>query len=168
MIAFGKKCPACGSKNLINQAPASRLATLPTVRSCACADCRQQIVLLFAFAIGVERRQLARKQMPPFFLARIPATNQHIRIKDISEGGLCIVQHPNAPRMPNHLLHLDICNCSNGTSLEQIMVEIVATTEQIVESCNLKFIILNNSARFVNLNQAQRKILAACMNQYGT
>lgn len=167
MVTLGKKCPACGGKHLIDRSSNSWLAALPTARSCVCAGCRQQIVLLFSFvAIGIEQRIFSRKQLPPFFLARIPAINQHVRIKDISEGGLCIVQHPNAP-IPNRFFQLDLLNCSDGTSLEQITAEIIATTEQIVERCGFKIVVHNNCARFVNLNQAQRKVLTACLNQYG-
>ena len=169
MVAFGKKCPACGGKNLIGRSSNARLAALPTAQPRACTDCDQQLVLLFAFvAIGVEQRHLLRKRMPPFFIVRIPATNQHVRIKNISEGGLCIVQHPKAPPIPNRFLQLDIFNCNNGTSLEQITAEIITTTEQIVESCGFKTTVINNCARFVNLNQAQRKVIATCLGQYGT
>jgi len=168
MMAFGKKCPVCGGKSLIDRSPDSWFTALPAVRSCACADCRQQIVRLSGLAaIGVEQRQSLRKLVPPFFLARIPATNQYVRIKNISEGGLCLVQHPKAPPIPHRLLQMDLFNYSNNTSLEHISAEIITTTEQTVESCGFRIPVHSNCARFVNLNQAQRKVLSFCMGQYG-
>ncbi|MCL1981218.1 MAG: PilZ domain-containing protein [Proteobacteria bacterium] len=168
MMAFGRKCPACGGKNLIDRTSTSWLATLPTVRPSACADCRQHLVLLAAFAIGSkEQRHSLRARMPPFFLIRIPATNQYARIQNISEGGLCFDLDHKARPLTSHLLELDIFNCSNNTTLERIPAELVSTTEQVVENKCFKTRILNNRTRFVNLNQAQRKVLATCMQQYG-
>ncbi|MDR2549956.1 MAG: PilZ domain-containing protein [Desulfobulbus sp.] len=166
MVVFGRKCPACGGKNLIDRSPNSWLATLPTARSCACANCHQQLVLLATFAIGVEQRRFPRLQLPSFFLVRIPATNQYARIKNISEGGLCFDLDYNALPLTRRSLRLDLYNCNDGSSLEQIPAEIVATSEQIVENNGFKTTVLNNCARFVNLNQAQRKVLANCLVQY--
>jgi len=168
MMVFGRKCPVCGGKNLVGRPPSSWLASLPTAQSYSCTDCRRQSVQLFFFAINVEKRQFPRKRLPPFFLVRIPLTNQHVRIKDISEGGLCFVQHDNALPIPRHFFRLDLFNCNNGTSLEQLPAKVVATTEQIVERNGFKATVLNHRVRFGNLNQAQRKVLASCLVQYGT
>ncbi|MCL2458560.1 MAG: PilZ domain-containing protein [Desulfobulbus sp.] len=168
MVAFGRKCPACGGKNLIARSSNSWLAALPAARSYACADCHQQIVQPFAFvAIGVEQRHLSRKRMPPFFLVRIPATNQYARIKNMSEGGLCFNLDYNALPPARRFLQLDLYNCNDGSSLEQIPAEIVATTKQTLVNNGFKTTVRNNCARFVNLNQAQRKVLATCLGQYG-
>jgi len=168
MIVFGQKCPACGGKQLIARPPVSRLAALPTARTYACADCRQQIVVLFPFSIGVENRHFVRKRLPPFFLVRIPGgMDQFVRIKNISEGGLCFDQHYNAASVANRFFKLDLYNCNDGSSLEQLPAEIVATSEQLLEVNGLKTTLLNNCVRFVNLNQAQKKVLLTCLAQYG-
>ncbi|WP_319589228.1 PilZ domain-containing protein [uncultured Desulfobulbus sp.] len=168
MMVFGKKCPACGGVRLIARPPVSRIATLPTARSYACADCQQQLIFLFPFSIGVENRHFARKQLPSFFLVRIPGgTNQYARIKNISEGGLCFDQHYNAAPISHRFFKLDLYNCNDGASLEQLPAEIVATSEQLLEVNGIKSTILNNSARFIDLNQAQIKVLRTCLTQYG-
>lgn len=169
MMVLGKKCPACGGERLVAKPPVSRIATLPTARSYACADCRQQVLFLFPFSIGVENRHFARRQLPPFFLVRISSgTNQYARIKNISEGGLCFDQHYNAAPISGRFFKLDLYNCNNGASLEQLPAEIVATSEQLLEVNGVKTTILNNSARFIDLNQAQIKVLRTCLDQYGS
>ena len=168
MMVFGKKCPACGGGNLIARPPNSRLAALPTARSYACADCPQQIVRLFPCAIGVEQRHFPRRRLPAFFLIRIPATNQYARIRNISEGGLCFDLHRQAPPLPRRFFRLDLYNCNDGSSLELLPAEIVATAEQSLETNGFTTTIRNNCARFINLSQAQRKVLAGCLGRYGS
>lgn len=168
MMVFGKKCPACGSKRLTARSRHAGLATLPTARAYACADCGQQMVFLFPFSMAVENRNHTRKRLPSFFLVRIPGdSNHYARIKNISEGGLCFDQHYNAAPIANRFFTLDLYNCNDGSSLEQLPTELVATTEEILEINGIKTTILNNSARFVNLNQAQKKVLHTCLAQYG-
>jgi hypothetical protein len=170
MMVFGKKCPACGGQQLTARPLVAKFASLPTARAYACQDCRQQLVYLFPVSIGVENRQFSRKQLPPFFLVRIPgrANTQYARIKNISEGGLCFDQHYNAPPLTSHQLDLTLYNCNDGSSLEHLSTEIVATFEQLLEVNGIKTTVLNNCARFINLNQAQRKVLSTCLAQYGT
>ena len=168
MMVFGKKCPACGSKRLTAHTHRLGLAALPTARAYACADCRQQMVFLFPCSFTVENRHHIRKRLPSFFLVRIPGgNNQYARIKNISEGGLCFDQHYNAAPIPNRFFTLDLYNCNDGSSLEQLPTELVATREEILEINGIKTTILNNSARFVNLSQAQKKVLTTCLVQYG-
>ena len=62
---------------------------------------------------------------------------------------------------------LDLYNCNDGSSLEQLPAEIVATTEQILDIKGVKSTVCNNSARFVDLNQAQKKVLHSCINEHG-
>lgn len=169
MMVFGKKCPSCGGQRLAARTPVSKFAPLPTARAYACEDCRQQLVYLFPLSIGVEHRQFVRKQLPPFFLVRIPGrTSQYARIKNISEGGLCFDQHYNAAPLTSRQLELDLYNCNDGSSLEHLSAEIVSTFEQLLEINGMKTTVLNNCVRFVNLNQAQRKVLSTCLAQYGT
>jgi DNA-directed RNA polymerase subunit RPC12/RpoP len=168
MMVFGRKCPACGGKLLIARPAVSRIAALPTARTYACADCRQQLVFLFPLSIGVENRHFARKRLPPFFLIRIPGlANQYARIKNISEGGVCFAQQYNAAPITDRLIKLDLYNCNEGSSLEQLPVEVVATSEQILDINGIKTTILNTRARFVDLNQAQKKVLFSCLTQQG-
>lgn len=168
MMVFGKKCPACGGKELTARPSESRIATLPTAKAFACSSCRQPLVFLCLFSIGIENRQHARKKMPPFFLVRIPGrTHQYARIKNISEGGLCFDHQYSAGALTRRLLMLDLYNCNDGSSLERLTAEIVATSEQLLDINGIKTTVLNYCARFVNLNQAQRKVLHTCLAQYG-
>lgn len=169
MMVLGKKCPSCGGRQLTKRPAAARLAAFPTARAYACSACQQQLVFLFPFSIGVENRQSVRKQMPPFFLVRINGTsNQYARINNLSEGGMCFQQQYNAPPLPGPRLLLDLYNCNDGSSLEQLPAEIVATNERLQEQNGHKSTKVHYSARFTHLNQAQRKVLNSCLEQYGT
>ena len=168
MIVFGKKCPACGEKRLLARPPASQAAWLPTAKTFACGDCQQQMIYLFPFSFGIENRHHARKRLPPFFLIRISGrTNQYARIKNISEAGICFTYNYNAAPLADRFLMLDIYNCNDGSSLEQLPTEIITTSEQLFDINGAKTTVLNSCARFVRLNQAQKKILSACIAQYG-
>lgn len=168
MMVFGKKCPACGGERLGARHSGSWITALPTARAYACTDCRQPLIFLFPFSIAQENRNFIRKQLPPFFLVRIPGVaNQYARIKDISEGGLCFNQQYNAAPITTRFFKLDLYNCNDGSSLEQLPTEIVATSEQLLDINGMKTTILNMSARFVDLNQAQKKVLLTCLAQYG-
>ncbi len=168
MMVFGKKCPACGGKQLTARPSASRIAALPTANAYSCSNCRQPLMFLCLFSIGIENRQHARKKMPPFFLVRITGrTNQYARIKNISEGGLCFDHQYSAGPLNSRLLMVDLFNCNEGSSLEQLPARIVATSEQLLDINGIKTTVLNYCAQFVNLNQAQRKVLHTCLAQYG-
>ena len=153
MMVLGRKCPSCGGRHLIERPPVTRLANFPTARAYACSDCRQQMVFLFPFSIGVENRHGARKLMPPFFLVRISGTNsQYARINNLSEGGMCFQQQYNAPPLPGPSLMLDLFNCNEGSSLEQLPAEIVASNEHMQEQNGLKTTNISYSARFRHLS----------------
>lgn len=168
MMAFGKQCPTCGAKRLVARPADSRLVALPFVQALACAACGQQIRKIFFVAIGVEHRRFPRKQLPAHFLIRLHgSTEQYARVSNISIGGLCFAQQYNAAPVNDHRFTLDLYNCNDGSSLEQLQVELVKTSEQIVETNGVKTTVLNNRARFVNLNAAQQKVLSACLHQFG-
>lgn len=168
MTVFGKKCPACGGKHLLDRPAVSRLAALPFVHAYACADCHQQLLYFFPVALGEEHRKSGRKRMPPFFLVRIGGnTSQYARIHNISEGGLCFQQHAHAAPFAGPRLWLDLYNCNDGSSLEQIPAEIVATNEQLVDIAGHRTTSIRYSTRFMHLSHAQRKVLKGCIEQHG-
>lgn len=169
MLVFGKKCPACGSSELIAKSGASRQAALPVGRPFSCSDCRQQLVYVFPVSIAIDHRQWARRQLPPYFLIRIPGrTDQYARIRNISEGGVCFDHHYNSAPLGGRSVVLDLYNCNDGSSLEQLPAEIVASNEQLLEVNGFKTTVFNTCARFRKLSQAQRKVLVHCIQQYGT
>lgn len=168
MTVFGKKCPACGGKNLIDRPAISRLAALPLVHAYACADCHQQLIYFFPFSISKDYRKSCRKRMPSHFLVRINGdTGQYARIQNLSEGGLCFQQQYRAAPFASPRLSIDLYNCHDGSSLEQITAEIVATNEQLMDIAGHRTTTINYSTRFIRLSQAQRKVLAACIQQHG-
>lgn len=168
MMVFGKKCPSCGGKQLTTRPSASRIAALPTAKAFSCSCCRQPLVYWCLLSIGIENRQYARKKMPPFFVVRIAGrADKYARIKNISEGGLCFNHHYNAGPLNSRLLMVDLYNCNEGSSLEQLPAKIVATSEQLLDINGIKTTVLNYCAQFVNLNHAQRKVLHTCLAQYG-
>jgi len=149
MIVFGKKCPSCGRKHLKARSSNAFLFK--------CEDCQKQFMFLFPFSISREDRLHVRKKLPPCFLIRIPGHTHHqyASIKNVSEGGICFSHSV----VPSRFLMLDLYNCNDGASLEQLPVEIVAisTTGATISNC----------ARFVNLNHPQKKIISSCIAQYG-
>ena len=168
MMVFGKKCPACGGNQLLAKESAARITALPGAKAFMCADCNQQILLVLGVAIGTEHRNFERKKMSPYILVRIPGpSSQFARITNISEGGVCFYQQIGADIPFSRFLMLDLYNCNDGSSLEQLPAEIVATTEQILDIKGVKSTVCNNSARFVDLNQAQKKVLHSCINEHG-
>lgn len=168
MMVLGKKCPACGGNQLVAKESVSRIAALPGAKAFMCADCNQQILLVLGVAISTEHRHFERKKMPPYILIRIPGPNsQFARITNISEGGVCFYQQIGADMPFSRFLMLDLYNCNDGSSLEQLPAEIVATTEHIQDNNGIKSTVLSNCARFVDLNQAQKKVLHSCICEHG-
>lgn len=168
MKVFGKKCPACGGRQLTKRRETGWLAAFPTAHTYACTDCHQPLVYLCGISVAIENRKSNRKRMPPFFLVRINgADSQYAQINNISEGGLCFRQQYNAAPFSSPLLLLDLFNCNDGSSLEQLPGEIVAANEQLKELNGRKTTIINYSLRFKGLSQAQRKVLATCVHQFG-
>lgn len=168
MIVLGKKCPSCGGRQLVKRPAATRLAAFPTSLAYTCSDCQQPFVYLFPFSIGVENRHNVRKQMPPFFLVRIDGMKkQYARINNLSEGGMCFQQQYSALPLPGPRLVLDLYNCNDGSSLELLPAEIVATNERLQQHNGHKTTNVTYSARFTHLSNAQRKVLINCLEQYG-
>lgn len=168
MKALGKKCPACGGSRLTRRPATGRLSTFPTALAYSCADCQQPLVYLFGVSVSIENRQSARKRLPPFFVVRINGmTGQYAQISNISAGGLCFRQHYNATPFTDPHLRVDLFNCNDGSSLDQLPAEIVATNEQLQEVNGLRSTTVNYSVKFTNMNRAQRKVLSNCLNLYG-
>ena len=168
MITFGKKCPACGSRHLVASASPSRPAALLAVRRRVCADCGQQVVCLPGLSCAIEHRRHVRLQMPPFFLVRIPGqANRFGRIRNLSEGGICF-DSPGGDACADRLLLLDLYNCNDGSSLEQLPAKIVATRASRQDINGAGTTVINNCARFTSLNRAQKKVLRSCIARYGT
>ena len=168
MIVLGKKCPACASNRLSARETTSRLTAIPGVETCMCMECKQQILVFFSFSMSVEHRNSARKKLPPYMLVRLPGQfNQFARIKNISEGGICFDQHCGATPPDSGSFLLDLYNCNDGSSLEQLPAKIVASYEQQLDINGVRSTVVNNCARFVQLNQAQKKVLCSCIDQHG-
>lgn len=168
MITFGRKCPACASRHVVAAPGGARPGVFPLARRCACADCGQQMVCLPGFSRTIEHRHHHRRQMPPFFLVRIPGPpNRFARIRNISDDGICFVSPAEQTFPPGPLL-LDLYNCNDGSSLELLPAEIVASPVLPVEIKGIRTAALNSCARFTNLNRAQKKVLRACIARYGT
>lgn len=168
MTVFGKKCPACGGKHLLDRPAIASMATLPFARAYACHDCQQQLIYFFPFSISKEYRKSDRKRMPSYFLVRINGnTGQYARVQNLSEGGLCFQQQYRAAPFVGPRLLLDLFNCNDGSSLEQIPAEIVATNEQLMDIAGYRTTTINYSTRFMHLSQTQRKVLAGCIKQHG-
>ena len=169
MITLGRKCPACGSRHVVAASGSARAGAFPLARRCACADCGQQMVCLPGFSRTIEHRHHPRQRLPPFFLVRLPGqtTTRFARIRDLSEGGICFVSPAEHTPPPGRIL-LDLYNCNDGSSLELLPAEIVATRESHLDSNGVSTTVINSCARFTSLNRAQKKVLRACIARYGS
>jgi hypothetical protein len=117
----------------------------------------------------MERRHYTRKKLPPNFLIHISGqTDQYAKIKNISEGGVCFNHHFNATPISSRFVMLNLYNCNDGSSLEQLPTEIVTTSEQLLEINGIKTTMVNNCARFADLNQTQKKVLLTCIAEHGS
>lgn len=135
-----------------------------------CGHCSQPLYYCLGFSFGVERRHADRKQLPAHFLVRIAGRanpNQFARINNISKGGICFGTQYGTPPPSGSCLLLDLYNCNDGSSLEQLAAEIVATCEQVLDINGFRTTVYTQCARFIHLNQAQKKILFSCIQQYG-
>ena len=172
MITYTKKCPGCGSKRSAPRPPpTSWIASLPFATTFSCQECHQQYVYVFPFsiAIAIENRRHPRSELPVYFLLRIRGPqNQYTRIANISPGGIAFTQHTQAVPAGTGFLVVDLYNCNDGSSLESLTAEVVATCEQRLDIQGRKTSLFKNSARFTHLNQAQKKVLSTCISQHGS
>ena len=168
-ITLGKKCPTCGNKALESQSSTSSRKTLGLKQTYFCTRCRQQVQYFFPCSVNREKRAHPRRQMPVQFLIRIHGKqHQYGRIKNISPGGVCFQYEYSSGLIQDRFLTLDLYNCSDGSSLEQLAVELVSTSEKLTDTAGSRSTVLQHCARFVRLNQAQAKVLSACIERYGT
>ncbi|MBM9512121.1 PilZ domain-containing protein [Desulfogranum marinum] len=132
-----------------------------------CTECGQRLTSYGLCTISAEQRRHNRFLLPASFLLRIPGDKpQFARIKNISQGGIsfdnlscCLPAHKT--------LRVDIFNCNTGTGIEQLPVEIVSTPEKIQNETPVAAIQATKGARFLNLTQAQKKLLADCIQTNG-
>jgi hypothetical protein len=169
MITLTKKCPHCGSKRFTPRTPSPWTALLPFIKTFSCQDCCQLFRYFFPIAVAFENRGHPRSELPINFLLRIQGLrNQYARITNISPGGLSFTHHNNLVLPDTRLLMVDLYDCNNGSSLESLQLEVVFTSEQQVDRQGTKISVFQNSARFIHLNQAQKKVLATCIQQNGS
>jgi hypothetical protein len=168
-MTYTKKCPGCGSKRSAPRPPTSWMASLPFVSTFSCQECRQQFVYVFPFSIAIENRRYPRSKLPVYFLLRVRGPqNQYTRIANISPGGIAFTHHTNTVPAGTRFLVVDLYNCNDGSSLESLTAEVVATSEQRLDIQGRKTSLFTNSARFIHLNQAQKKVLSTCISQHGS
>ncbi len=169
MVTLWKKCPSCSKTKLAKKADGSFTATFQITKKYFCKTCYQQILFILFFSLAVENRKHPRKRFPAFFLVRIPGTeNQFARINNISQGGICFSHNFKDSPFPALPPTIDLYNCNDGSSLDQLPIQLIATDEDIQHGIKESKTIVNNRIRFTNLNQAQKKILEACLAAYGT
>ncbi|MBM9537956.1 hypothetical protein [Desulfobulbus alkaliphilus] len=169
MMTLTKKCPHCGSKRFTSRSETSRTTPLSFATIFSCQECCQQFRYLFPFALAFESRVTPPSELPVNFLLRIQGTrNQYARITNISPGGLSFIHHVNVLPADTRLLVVDLYNCNDGSSLESLRIEIVASSEQELNRQGRKASIFRYSARFIHLNQAQQKVLVTCISQHGS
>lgn len=169
MVTLTKKCPHCGGKRSTQRTQVPWPGSLPFFKTFFCQDCHQLFRYFFPVAIAFENREYPRSELPINFILRIRGSrNQYARIANISPGGLSFTHHNNVIPTDTRLLVVDLFDCNNGSSLESLQLEIVATCEQSLDVQGRKTSVFQKSARFIHLNQAQEKVLSTCIRQYGT
>lgn len=167
MVCLGKKCPCCGGKKMMNRGQNSWVERTSFASPLVCAECGQRLISYGLCTISAEQRRHNRFLLPASFLLRIPGDKpQFARIKNISQGGIsfdtlscCLPAHKS--------LRVDIFNCNTGTGIEQLPVEIIAPPENIPTSAAPARIQSTKGARFLNLTQVQKKLLADCIQTNG-
>ncbi len=165
MICLGKKCPACGSTKMKTREKRSWVEGTALATPAVCKDCGQRLTTFGLCTFAAETRQHIRYRLPGFLLLRLPGPPpQFARIKNISHGGICF-DNLSSCLSSKQALRVDIYNCNNGTVIEQLPVEIISTYEKTNEKYPDAPPVLSKGARFLNLTQVQKKLLADCIQK---
>ena len=167
MVCLGKRCPCCGGKKMMSRGQNSWMERTSFAAPLVCTECGERLISYGLCTISAEQRRHNRFLLPASFLLRIPGDcPQFARIKNISQGG---IRFDNLScSLPAHTtLRVDIFNCNTGTGIEQLPVEIIAPPEKNPATTTGDEIQTTKGARFLNLTQAQKKLLADCIQTNG-
>lgn len=168
MVCLGKKCPACGSTQMRSRNKRSWVEGTAIASPAVCQDCGQRLTTFGLCTFAAENRQHLRYVLPNSLLLRLPGPPpQFARIKNISYGGICF-DNLSCCLSSKQTLRVDIYNCNNGTVIEQLPVEIISTYEETDENRPDEAPVLTKGARFLNLTQVQKKLLADCIQKNGS
>lgn len=167
MVCLGKRCPCCGGKKMVNRGKNSWIEGTSLVSPLVCAQCGQRLTSFGLYTKSAEQRRHARYQLPPSFVLRIPGEPpQFSRIHNISQNGICF-SNTNCCLAADQTLRVDIFDCNSGTVIEQLPLEIIATSPLARQESDQSSLLLTKGARFLHLTQAQKKLLAGCIQSHG-
>ena len=167
MVCLGKRCPCCGGKKMMNRGQNSWMERTSFVSPLVCAECGERLISYGLCTISAEQRRHNRFILPASFLLRIPGDNpQFARIKNISQGGISF-DNLSCCLPASKTLRVDIFNCNTGTGIEQLPVEIIAPPEKAPANATSAGTQSTKGARFLKLTQAQKKLLADCIQTNG-
>jgi|GEM_PF-934681 len=168
MVCLGKKCPACGSTQMRSRDKRSWIEGTALASPAVCQHCGQRLITFGLCTFAAENRQHLRYALPGSLLLRLPGPPpQFARIKNISHGGICF-DNPSCCLSSKQTLRVDIYNCNNGTVIEQLPVEIISTHEETNDILPDRPPVFTKGARFLNLTQVQKKLLADCIQKNGS
>jgi hypothetical protein len=167
MFTFGKKCPRCGSMAIVPKNGTQGHMGAFALGRYLCRDCRQSISHRLFFSYTEDQRRWQRHRLPSTFVIRIhDHQDQYARIADISASGIGFFSGMGGESLAGKRVLVDLFNCDDGTSLEQLSVEILASRiDHLDANPGYRSVVLNR-ARFTQLNQAQVKVLNNCISRY--
>nr|WP_161629878.1 PilZ domain-containing protein [Desulfogranum japonicum] len=105
-------------------------------------------------------RRHQRVTLPRTFVMKIPGKKtQYSRIENISEGGICFDCNFDLCLQKNQTLHIDLYCCDDGSLLEKLPIEVLSTYEHAPENMQMPVPKLVTGARFLDLNEKQKRVL---------
>ncbi len=161
MVILGTKCPQCGERSDFTPIKGTTwISRLPLSSRLRCNSCGKNLLSLKICTMSHDLRKHQRVRLPRTFLMKIPGKNiQYSRIENISQGGICFDCNCDVCLQHNQTLLIDLYCCDDGSLLEKLPIEILATYEQAPENLQTPVPKLVTGARFLELTQEQKKVL---------
>lgn len=159
-ISFGKKCPRCGATNYFPLHKKGWFLQLPGVRYYTCSDCHHDFCFIPPCSVLINKRTSERIKPPNTLLVRFNGQQQQFaKIEDISLEGIGFSYDLDQQKFAEEIFTIDLYNCKQGTSLQNLPIQVVTTRVAVREISGKRTTILRSGARFGYLTNTQKKIL---------
>ena len=167
-IILGKKCPRCKTANFSSVSRKSWLCSTPGVQHLSCSDCGQDFYFFIGCSILHDKRTSKRLQPPNTLLVRFREKEQKFaQIEDISTEGIGFSYNLDQQKFVRDRFSIDLYNCKQGTSLEDLPVQVVSTKVSVEQISGQPTTILRNGAYFADLSRTQKKLLKHFIEESG-
>ena len=145
-----------------------RLHSLPGMQHLCCSDCGQDFYFFAGCSILHDKRAGTRLQPPNTLLVRFREKEQKFaQIEDITTEGIGFSYNLDQQKFVRDRFSIDLYNCKQGTSLEDLPIQVVSTKVSVEQIAGQPTTILRNGAYFVDLSRTQKKLLQQFIEKSG-